>query len=168
MIKQAAKVFFAFISILTISSCERKNCNNVVCPTNQACNNGQCYCIDGLEGPDCATQSYLKYTVLNNHAFENCNSQPPFSTNSVYISWNGQYNNRIQINGLMGNNCYDITAIIYTDNSNEGNTIEIPEQYCGSNTISGQGTYDKLNRRLNLQLYYNVSGTPYTCTTTLQ
>jgi hypothetical protein len=168
MIIRATKLFFVFISILTISSCERRNCTNVVCPANQACNSGQCYCMDGLEGVNCETPSYEKYLTLNNGAYENCNTTPPFFTNSVYITWNGNYTNQIQINGLMGNSCYDITAIIRTDNNNEGNLIEIPEQFCGGSSVSGQGTYDKLNRRLNLQLYYNAGGTPYTCTTTLQ
>jgi hypothetical protein len=167
MMIRLAKIFFAFIFIVTVSSCDRKSCKNVACPAGQACNNGQCYCPDGLEGPNCDINSYEKYTGLFGNVSESCNVPPPFSTNNFNITWNGNRLNQIQINGLMGNNCYDIGAIIHTDNNNEGNILEIPEQHCGASTISGQGTYDKINRRVNLQLYYNDGFTSYQCNTIL-
>lgn len=168
MITRLAKVFFAFIFIVTVSSCERKSCTNVVCPVGQACVNGQCVCENGYEGTDCQTLSYLKYTQLNSFTSEQCNDIPPFGpTTSVYITWDGTYAYQIRIHNLMGGACPGILANIYTDNNNEGNQIQIPEQSCGASSVSGQGTYDKVNRRLTLELYYNT-GTPYTCTTYIQ
>ena len=167
MITRLAKVFFAFAFIVTVSSCDRKSCTNVVCPAGQACNNGQCFCPDGYEGTDCQTLSYQKYVGLFGNVSESCNPNAPFLTNTFNITWNGSYNNQIQINGLMGNNCYNIIAIIRTDNNNMGNILEIPQQNCGASTISGQGTYDAVNRRVNLQLYYNDGFSSYQCNTTL-
>jgi hypothetical protein len=167
MITRAAKIFFVLICFLTISSCDRKSCKNVVCPVGQECNSGNCLCAGGTEGANCATNSYEKYVGLYGNASESCNPSAPFTTQTFYITWNGQYLNQIQINGLMGNNCYDIGAIIHTDNNNEGNVLEIPEQHCGASTVSGQGTYDKLNHRVNLQLYYNDGFTSYQCNTIL-
>ncbi|MES2622233.1 MAG: hypothetical protein V4615_15390 [Bacteroidota bacterium] len=168
MIIRFTKIFFAFIFILTVSSCERKNCTNVVCPAGQSCANGQCVCDNGYEGSDCQTLSYLKYTQLNSFTSEQCNTVPPFSTSNVYITWDGTYAYQIRIHNLMGSNCFDVLANIYTDSNNEGNQIQIPEQSCGGSSVSGQGTYDKVNRRLTLELYYNAGGTPYTCTTYIQ
>jgi hypothetical protein len=169
MIERLAKIFLVAAFVITISSCEKQSCKNVVCPIGQNCNSGQCYCPDGYEGTDCQTMSYTKYLNLNNSAFESCTpSNTPFFTSSVFILWNGSYAYQIQINGLMGGNCFDIGAYIRTDNNNKGNIIEIPEQTCGGSSIYGQGTFNELNGTLNLQLYYNVNGITYQCTTTLQ
>lgn len=166
MISRLAKIFFAFIFVVTVSSCDRKNCTNVVCPAGQACNNGQCYCPDGYEGSDCQTESFLKYTSINSFTSESCNTPPPFTTTNVYITA-GSYVNQIHIHNLMGSNCFDVIATIHTDTNNEGNILEITQQNCGASTISGQGTYDKVNHRINLQLYYNDGFTSYQCNTTL-
>jgi hypothetical protein len=169
MIIRAAKIFFVSICFLTISSCERQNCKNVVCPVGETCNNGHCFCTDGYEGTDCQTLSYLKYTSLNSFTSEHCNGTPPFgNTSNVFITWDGNYANQIHIHNLMGGNCTDVLATIRTDNNNEGNLLEIPQQDCGGSSVSGQGSYDKFNHRVTLQLYYTVSGTPYTCTTYVQ
>lgn len=160
------KIFFVAALLVTVASCERQSCKNVVCPVGQNCYQGNCYCPDGYEGTDCQTESYLKYTSLNNFASESCNQSPPFITSSCFIQ-QGSSVNQLQIYGLMGGNCSPTYALIRTDTNNEGNIVEIPEQNCGGSTISGQGTYDKLNGRLNLQLYYNFSGSIFQCNTTL-
>lgn len=168
MKKEIAKIFLVVAFLITISACDRRNCENVVCPVNQGCNNGQCYCGDGYEGTNCDINSYEKYIVINNYAYESCNTPPPFTTTNVYITWDGVYINQVHIHNLMGSNCPDVIAIIRTDANNEGNILEINEQTCGGSSVSGQGTYDKINHRVNLQLYYNVSGTGYSCNTILQ
>ncbi len=165
--KQMAKIFLVLIFIVSISACERQSCKNVACPIGQGCKNGKCYCADGYEGTNCDINSYEKYTAINYSAYESCNTPPPFSTSNVYITWDGSYINQVHIHNLMGSSCSDVIAIIRTDPSNEGNILEINEQNCGGSTVYGQGTYDKLNHRINLQLNYTVSGISYSCNTTL-
>ncbi|MFN8322140.1 MAG: hypothetical protein U0T74_05730 [Chitinophagales bacterium] len=171
MMKEIAKIFLVLTFILSISACERKSCQNVVCPTGQSCNSGQCYCQDGLEGTNCTEYSYEKYVRTYNYTSESCNPVTPFSTGSVFIQHDFSSSlNQIQIYNLMGGYCTYVTAVIRTDYSNKGNILEIPEQNynCSGNIVSGQGTYDALNNRINLQLYYTFGGLSYQCNTILQ
>lgn len=168
MLKEMAKLFLVAALLVTISSCDRQTCTNVNCPIGQSCHNGRCYCQDGYEGTDCQTPSYQKYVGLNNYAYENCNAAPPFVTNLVSITWDGISTNQVVINGLMGSNCNGIVAYIRTDTNNEGNILEINQQYCGGASVYGQGIYDKANRRVNFQLYYSFGGNNYQCSTTVQ
>ncbi len=171
MLKQVAKVCIAAIFITTIASCERRNCNNVVCPANQECFNGSCLCESGREGPNCDQLAYEKYLTINTFTNENCNPVTPFSTSNVFIQHGTSAIDRIEIYNLMGGYCTYVTAYISTDNNNEGNILTIPEQSIncsGSNSVSGQGTYDKVNHRVNLQLYYSFAGISYQCNTILQ
>jgi hypothetical protein len=168
MIKEMAKLFLVAALLVTISACDKQTCENVTCPSGQGCFNGNCYCPDGYEGADCQTMSYQKYINLFGTAFENCNASPPFITNNVTLQWTGNRPNEVVIFGLMGGTCSSVTAFIRTDTNNEGNILEINEQYCGGSSIYGQGTYDKANRRINFQLYYNISGQTYQCNTVVQ
>ncbi len=167
MKNQIAKIFLVAALLVTISACERQSCKNVVCPVDQACNNGQCYCADGLEGTSCSVLSYQKYLTLNNPSYESCNTATPFVTTNVYFTWDGVYINQLNIHNLMGSYCSDVIATIHTDATNEGNILQINEQPCGGSSVSGQGTYDKVNHRVTLQLYYNIGGSNYQCSTIL-
>ncbi|HLP50464.1 MAG TPA: hypothetical protein VK154_06235 [Chitinophagales bacterium] len=168
MIKEMAKIFLVAALLITISSCDRQSCNDVVCANGTNCYQGNCYCPDGYEGTDCLTRSADKYYNLNNFASENCNGAPPFNTNLVSITSSGGNANELVITGLMGGYCSSVTAFIRTDTNNEGNIIEINEQSCGGSSVYGQGTYDKANRRVTFQLYYNFSGQTYQCSTIVQ
>ena len=116
MIKNLTKIFLATAFIVTISACERKSCNNVVCPTGQSCVSGSCYCTDGLEGDNCDVYSYVKYVRSYNFVSESCNPVTPFTTANVFIQHDGAANlNQIQIYNLMGGYCTYVAALIRTD-----------------------------------------------------
>ncbi len=169
MKNQIAKILLAAALLITISACDRKTCQNVACPVGQGCNNGQCYCADGYEGADCATPSFEKY-VDNGRSWnvtESCYSSPPnfpsYSASFIHYSNNPS---EIQIINFMQSQC-TIDAYIRTDNSNQGNIIEINQQNCGAYTVSGQGVYDVNLRRITFNLTYGFSnGGSYQCTHT--
>ena len=168
MITRFAKIFFAFIFIVTISACDRKSCNNVTCPVGQACNNGQCYCADGYEGTNCDVNSSEKYVAGSRSwtVTESCNgTSPNFFNYNAYFQQYSSNPSEIEIVNLFGS--YNVTAYIRTDQSNTGNIIEIPHQnYDGSNTVSGDGTYNTANNRIIFNLNYTYSGISYQCTHT--
>lgn len=155
------KISFACLFMLTIASCKDK-CESVVCPINQGCNSGRCYCADGLEGDDCTTYAYEKYVANSRYWFVSgiCNI-PNMQTFSTYFYYDGfSPINKIWIYNLFPN---PISVFIRTDQSNQGNLLEIPEQrYDGTNTVYGQGTYN-YNNRITLQLTYTFNGASYQC-----
>ena len=166
--KPLAKIFFASIFLVFVSACERKSCNNVVCPANQSCFNGQCYCADGLEGTNCQTYSYTKYVDNNRSWYVNESCSGASSNFPSYTCFFTQYSSNpseIQINNFLGGNC-TAYAYIRTDQSNQGNIIDIPSQNCGGITVSGQGTYYSNNHRIIFQLNYTFNFASYSCTHT--
>ena len=52
-----AFLFFGFITVFFISSCEKNVCNNVTCFNGGSCNSGVCKCPVGWEGPQCSILS---------------------------------------------------------------------------------------------------------------
>lgn len=174
MTKAFAKIFLVAALLITISSCERKSCQNVACPVGQACNNGRCFCADGLEGANCDVESWTKYTsgILGGsgskswNVTESCYSaQTNFPSYTAFITHNSSYPNQIEINNMLGGYCGQVIAYIRTDQSNQGNIVEIPTQSCGSITLNGQGTYDLNYHRITFQLNYTFPGN-YQCTHT--
>jgi len=175
MIKEVAKIFLVGALLVTIWSCEKRNCQNVVCPANQACNNGNCYCADGYEGSDCNTESYIKYVtgtasgsgVKSWNVTESCYSASSnFPSYTSYITHNSSYPNVIEINNMLGGYCGEVIGYIRTDQTNQGNIIEINTQSCGGITLSGQGTWDPNYHRITFQLNYTLNGGSYQCTHT--
>lgn len=171
MIKPFAKIFFAFIFFAAISSCEKRNCNNVVCPAGQACNSGKCFCADGFEGTDCQTQSFEKYVASSRYwnVSESCGNTPPnFSNSTCFFLHNSANPSEIEIVNMFNGNCNAI-AYIRTDQSNQGNILEIPTQNCGGITVSGQGTYRTSNfAEIILELNYTWNGNSFQCTHTFR
>ena len=110
-----------FLMITLINCSDRRSCDDVVCGNNQSCINGNCYCLDGYEGPECQTiaaQKYVgNYTVVAN-CFQGSYIGSPFD----FILWDGAYPNRITFGNFMNQGSVD--AFIYTSPSNEGNIIE--------------------------------------------
>jgi hypothetical protein len=176
MKNQVAKIFLVAALLITISSCERKSCQNVACPVGQACNNGRCFCADGYEGANCDVESWTKYTsgLLSGsgskswNVTESCYSvpQPNFPSYTAFITHNSSYPNVIEINNMMGGYCGQVIGYIRTDQSNQGNIIEIQTQSCGSLTLNGQGTWDPNYHRITFQLNYTFNGLSYQCTQT--
>ena len=172
MTKGFAKIFLVAALIVTISSCEKRNCQNVACPVGQACNNGKCYCADGFEGTDCQTQSYLKYEagVRDWYVSEACySSSPNFGNYTAYMMGNPNDYRQVYIYNILGNSCSPMIATIRTDYNNMGNILEIPTQNCGGITVSGQATY-AANPYVNIvfQLNYTYNGASYQCTETFR
>ena len=174
MTKEIAKIFLVAAFLISISACERRNCQNVACPVGQACNNGHCYCADGYEGADCGVESYIKYVtgspggsgVKSWNVTESCyGGSSNFPSYTTFITHNSSNPSSIEINNMLGGNC-TVYANIRTDYSNQGNIVEINSQSCGGITVSGQGTYDVNYNRITFQLNYTYNFNSYQCTQT--
>lgn len=163
MLKSFVKIFVAAIIITTIAGCDNKSCNDVVCDYGQNCFQGQCYCADGFEGTDCSIQSTNKY-IGSWQAYENCYTGiPNFSGYNCYISPSSNYVFQVEISNLFGIGMY-VLANIRTDQSNQGNIIEIPTQTQGSLTVQGEGTFNSVNNNMSINFNYTYNGTTYQCT----
>jgi hypothetical protein len=164
MISKMASLVLAIV-LFYCSGCDQKSCQDVVCGVNQQCSRGQCFCVDGYEGTDCQTFSNQKY-IGNYQVNENCfGSSSNFSFYNCSINSDPFYANRININNLFGLGA-NATALIFTDQSNQGNYIEIPNQSQGALLFSGSGTFDPLLNQLTLNLNYTFNGGSYQCTHT--
>lgn len=168
MIKEIAKIFFVAIFIVTISSCERQSCKNVACPIGQTCNTGRCFCADGYEGTNCDINSFEKYVANNRNwnVTESCYSGTPnFASYQAFFLHSSSTPSELEIVNMLGGNC-TISANIRTDQSNQGNIVEILTQSCGGITVSGQGVYNVNNHTIKFDLNYTFNGTSYQCTHT--
>jgi hypothetical protein len=56
-----ALVFFAAITIVFYSSCERNVCDEVTCFNGGSCSSGICLCPVGFEDPQCQTLAVKRY-----------------------------------------------------------------------------------------------------------
>ncbi|MBK7147573.1 MAG: hypothetical protein IPH78_01820 [Bacteroidetes bacterium] len=161
MVSNLLKIILPVSILFFVMGCENKSCTDVVCGANQTCNSGNCFCVDGFEGTDCNTQSYLKY-IGNYNVSENCfNQVSNFGNYTAFITQGTTYNT-IYINNLFGQGI-QAGAIIRTDQSNQGNYLEIPQQSQGALTFSGQGTFNQSLNRMTLQLNYNFNFGSYQC-----
>lgn len=159
-------VFFLFF----IASCDKNRCEDVICPINQECTRGQCFCISGYEGVNCLEEAYLKYIGSYNIS-ENCQGGPPFGIFSGTIAVTGNaINELIFLNFLnSGQNAF---AYIGTDANNQANYLRIPTQSLGGSafTVAGEGTYLDFGgfNRIQLELQITQAGTARFCTITYQ
>lgn len=144
-----------FIGILT--SCDNKSCDDVVCPQNQACKSGVCYCEDGLEGATCQDYSAEKY-IGNYNISVSCQQGSNFGVSFGSIQADGSpLNELLFFNFLgLGQTAY---AYIFTDQSGKGNYLRFPEQNLGASQIVGEGYFEEYNSygkiRLEIQLTQN-------------
>ena len=163
-----AKIFLVMIFIVTISACERQSCKNVACPIGQNCNSGRCFCQDGYEGTNCDVNAFEKY-VANNRSWnvsESCyGGSPNFGSYTSFFIHSSSVPSELQIANMLGGNC-SVTANIRTDQSNQGNIVEILTQSCGGITVSGQGIYSVTNHTIKFDLNYTLNGTSYQCSHT--
>ncbi|MBL0310947.1 MAG: hypothetical protein IPP77_15150 [Bacteroidetes bacterium] len=162
-IRPAKILFLISIFTLILTSCERKSCNSVVCPLGQICLNGNCICPNGYEGTDCQTLSADKY-VGNYIVYESCPGSTtgnPFGQYNTYIGYDPSYPNQLIIYNLF--NQGSAYASIYTDGSNQGNTLIVKTQNLGSITVYGDGNYDPSTRRITMTFDYTFNFNNYQC-----
>jgi hypothetical protein len=162
-IQNTLKVLCSALCILLLSQCDRRSCNDVVCGVNQGCSNGNCFCADGYEGSNCNIESYQKY-VGTYQVYETCGgSSCNFCNYTSYITPDGFDVRRININNVL-NQGGSLLAVIRTDQSNQGNFLEVATQNLGGITVSGQGYFDSANNRLRLELNYTYNFNSFQCT----
>jgi len=162
------KLFFAVIFLLTISSCDKKSCSKVVCPSYEGCYQGECTCFNGYEGVDCGTVSSTKFTG-NWIVSENCGSgvtSPNPSGYSVYIGPSGSGVSSLTISNLL-NSANSASAEIYnTTPGSEGTQIHIFSQNVGGIAISDSyGNYTTTNGviQIVIVLNYTYNSFNYSC-----
>jgi hypothetical protein len=57
-------LFFAFVSTILYTSCEKNACNNVVCHNGGSCSMGTCRCPTGVEGYQCQSLTSARYVGI--------------------------------------------------------------------------------------------------------
>jgi len=163
------KIFFAAIFLVTISSCDRKSCSKVVCPSFEGCYQGECVCFNGYEGLDCGTLSSTKYIGSWILSSENCGSgvSDPFSTGYyVNIGTDPSGASNIAISNLL-NTANTASAELYnTTPGSEGTQVHIFAQNLGGIAISDSyGNYTTSNGypQLIIVLNYTYNSFNYSC-----
>jgi hypothetical protein len=158
----------SILFLFFIAGCDRNQCEDIICPINQECNRGQCFCINGYEGVNCQDLAYLKY-IGSYNVSESCQGGPPFGIFSGTIAVTGNaINQLIFLNFLnSGQNAF---AYIGTDANNNANYLRIPSQNLGGSafTVAGEGTYLDFGgfNRIQLDLQITQAGTARFCTIT--
>ncbi len=145
------------IAVLIWSSCDKQTCENVVCTgNNTVCQNGQCLCASGFEGPNCDTYSFEKF-IGNYQVAENCTTTINGATNNqynMYITIGGNID-MVVINNFIGFGTVEASVI--------GNDIYISSQNLGATTVQGYGQYIN-NRQINLEYSYTQGSNYAECT----
>lgn len=141
------KLFFASFALMAtitlFNSCDNTTedpCAKVECPTNAECIDGECYCLLGYEGTDCATTTKSKY-IANYTGSESCVGT---QTWSLSISNSAVNDKRFLINNF---GYFDTpVSSVYAEVTGL-NTFTIPEQTdAGGRVIKGlaDGTRDTI------------------------
>jgi len=176
-----AAVFFC-IAILSLGC--KKNCASTACHNygyntalgfaisqSEVCNNGHCFCPNGLEGDSCKTFSINKF-VQPTQSWSASDGCSGFG-NTYYVTFSTTTSNYsiFYINGLFGGGA-TVEADILSNTSHQGVDIRIPPQNTPSGQIiSGNGTYRSNGSlgTINLILDYvpNSNGQETECTIVL-
>jgi hypothetical protein len=139
-------------------------CADIICGTNQSCVNGQCYCADGYEGPDCTDFAADKY-IGSWQVVAGC-QQGFIPTHNSQITYDPQGRvDRIVITNFM-NRGLSATVGIFTNRNNKGNLIQFQGVQVGSLTADGQGYFDEVNNRIVIDVQYFDFQTSGFCTLT--
>jgi hypothetical protein len=158
--QRLTKLFFGAILLLTISGCDKKSCTKVVCASYQGCYQGQCVCLNGYEGVDCATVSATKYTG-NWIVSENCGNgvtSPNPGGYSVYISPVGSPVSYISISNLLNLGTSFNAELYNTTPGAEGTQIHIFAASQGGVAISDSyGYYTTQNGSIQMIIILNYS-----------
>jgi hypothetical protein len=160
------KIHFILVVVITIISavvysCKKKDpCENVSCPAGKVCSSGTCTCPFGYEGTTCDTLSAIKF-VGNYQVNENCQNPPgPGYTYTTNISY-GFQDYEIIISNILGSG-------LSIDASVDGNTIFINEQTVGGLRIVGEGFFQPITNRIQINYEYNYGGSSRSCTAFFQ
>ncbi len=153
-------VFFIFLFF--ICGCDKSNCKDIVCGTNQQCLDSQCYCIEGYEGSTCSDYAADKY-IGNYYVNLTCQpNNPPIVGNSSIIS---DYSpiSELQFTNFLGSG---LTAYAYI--SYDGNYFRFEDQSLGSSgtRVIGEGWYEAYNstQRIKIDVQYTINGIVNYCT----
>lgn len=166
--KKILFILSSFIFASLINSCDDTSCNDVQCGLNENCISGNCYCIDGYEGENCADFAYEKY--LGSY---NISKSCEYGTGGFGFTTFGNIQaDGSPINELLFFNFLGLgqtaKAYIATDQTGKGNYLRFPSQNLGSAEIVGEGFYEDYNNygriRLDIQLTTNqdISKCTYT------
>lgn len=151
---------------LLMTNCDKNACEDIVCPVNQQCVRGQCFCIDGYEGANCAELAYLKYVGTYNVS-ESCQGGPPFGMFTGTIAASGFVINELLLLNFL-NSGQNAVAYIGTDANNQANYIRIPNQNLGGSafTIAGEGSFLDFGgfNRIQLEVQVTQAGIARFCT----
>jgi hypothetical protein len=155
-----------FSSITFVCGCNKKSCENIFCGNLRQCFEGECYCVDGLEGNDCSQWANKKY-VRNYMVIEQqCNGGQGYLGGSNYETFLDSFPNnraRLRMSNFL-NMVSDVAVFIRTDRANNGNILEIPQQNIGGIRVYGVGNYNPANGRINMNIEYSVGSVNYACT----
>lgn len=141
-----------------ITSCDNRNCSDVVCGTGEQCLNGVCVCAPGYEGESCDSLSYVKF--LGSYEVDQFCAQGPFTQYVSTIAYPGGRVDRILINNILG---MGISAEGFVS----GRFIQIPEQNIGNVNLSGNGNYIS-STTIDISLDYIFAGQYFSCTATFK
>lgn len=155
-------VIIAIISVVAVISysCNKDRCENVTCPTGKVCSDGVCTCPFGYEGTNCDSLSAWKF-VGNYQVNENCQNPAGPGFNYTTTVTQGFRAFEVIISNILGSG-------LSIEASVDGNSIFIREQTVGNLTIVGEGFYQPVTRRIQINYQYNFSGSSRTCTAFFQ
>ena len=159
--KNIIKLFLIFA---LFTACDNKKCDDVLCGTNQACNRGFCYCIDGYEGTDCQDVAANKYTG-NYNVSQSCSQ----GNGGNYVSFGTIQASSGQVNELLFYNFLGIgqTAYAYigTGANGQADYIRFPSQNLGGAQIVGEGYYQDYggSGRISIDIQLTISGQLSVC-----
>jgi hypothetical protein len=121
----------AMTAATSFTSCNEDKCKAIVCAYGGSCNDGVCTCVNGFEGPQCETQSTLKY--LGTWDVMETGSQSEEAQYTLTIDSMGGDVTKLKIKGL-NNMVFNVEAFVVKD------TLHIPEQnVAGIYTVEGFG-----------------------------
>ncbi|MCF8278426.1 MAG: calcium-binding EGF-like domain-containing protein [Flavobacteriales bacterium] len=118
-----------FLFTVGLASCTRDACKDVTCLNGGTCQDGDCVCTAGYEGPNCSTEQRLAF-VGNYSVQENCN----LGTFNYTISINAdsEAGTELTLHNL-GDFNFDITGVV------NGTTVTFTDQTGNGATINGTG-----------------------------
>lgn len=159
------KINLSFLSLFLLggiftffmNSCS-DSCKDVVCGIREQCLNGHCACLSGYEGDNCEVFSYEKF-VGSYQVQQFCaqgQAPPPYP---VTITYQGGRIDRVLIGNMFN---MGITVEAYVSER----LMQIPQQQIGSLSISGNGTYQTANGRINASVEYVFAGQYHSCNLT--
>jgi len=117
-------------SAVTVSSCNEDKCKAIVCAYGGVCDDGDCTCLQGYEGPQCETVNrnrYLGSWVVTENGTITDAAQYTISVER------GDNITELRIKNLRNLFIDDVHAFV------DGDTLYIPQQTVNNHTVFGNG-----------------------------